>query len=291
MRHRAAIVKAACPELLVDTDDWAVPNKRDVARSTSMRRSSSACPSLYYATELDLSGEQLDEEDYRGAACERGGGRGERRAGSEDRPCRCPRRSPISRARPARRARQRRARSAGSGYVSPEDAAALDGRGGAARLRAERVSAHAEAATEPRRRRDRLRPRQPVLRRGSRRASSRCSASAEYQMVLVGDNNDADEELTAARTFLAMHAPGVILTPVEHRRRPRFSRRRGVPVVEVDRRIRAVGDAVVIDNVRGGTRGSRAPGRARPPADRASRRATRTSRATPAALEGYRAGA
>src|SRR6185437_3231937 len=71
-----------------------------------------------------------------------------------------------------------------------------------------------------------------------------------YQMVLVGDNNDADEELTAARTFLAMHAPGVILTPGDAGATG-FLHRRGVPVVEVDRRM-STGDAVVIDNVRGG---------------------------------------
>jgi LacI family transcriptional regulator len=71
-----------------------------------------------------------------------------------------------------------------------------------------------------------------------------------YQMMLVGDNNDADEELTAARTFLAMHAPGVILTPGDAAATG-FLLRRGMPVVEVDRRM-STGDAVVIDNVRGG---------------------------------------
>jgi LacI family transcriptional regulator len=71
-----------------------------------------------------------------------------------------------------------------------------------------------------------------------------------YQMALVGDNSDAHEELTAARTFLAMHAPGVILTPGGPEATSLLLRS-GVPVVEVDRHMSA-GDAVVIDNVRGG---------------------------------------
>lgn len=73
-----------------------------------------------------------------------------------------------------------------------------------------------------------------------------------YHMVIVGDNSDGNEELTAARTFLAMHAPGVIITPGAPDATA-FLLRRGVPVVEVDRRMSETPcDAVVIDNVRGG---------------------------------------
>lgn len=73
-----------------------------------------------------------------------------------------------------------------------------------------------------------------------------------YHMVIVGDNTDGSEELTAARTFLAMHAPGVIITPGAPDATG-FLLRRGVPVVEVDRRMSEQPcDAVVIDNVRGG---------------------------------------
>jgi LacI family transcriptional regulator len=73
-----------------------------------------------------------------------------------------------------------------------------------------------------------------------------------YHMVIVGDNTDGTEELTAARTFLAMHAPGVIITPGAPDASA-FLLRRGVPVVEVDRRMSEQPcDAVVIDNVRGG---------------------------------------
>jgi LacI family transcriptional regulator len=73
-----------------------------------------------------------------------------------------------------------------------------------------------------------------------------------YHMVIVGDNTDGTEELTAARTFLAMHAPGVIITPGAPEASG-FLLRRGIPVVEVDRRMSEQPcDAVVIDNVRGG---------------------------------------
>ena len=73
-----------------------------------------------------------------------------------------------------------------------------------------------------------------------------------YHMVIVGDSSDGSEELTAARTFLAMHAPGVIITPGAPEATA-FLLRRGVPVVEVDRRMSEEPcDAVVIDNVRGG---------------------------------------
>ena len=74
---------------------------------------------------------------------------------------------------------------------------------------------------------------------------------ADFQMLLVGDNSESVEELAAVRTFLAMRAPGVILTPVGQQATA-FLGRRGVAVVEVDRRNPAAStDAVVIDNVRG----------------------------------------
>ena len=74
---------------------------------------------------------------------------------------------------------------------------------------------------------------------------------ADYQMVLVGDNSENAEELAAVRTFLAMRAPGVIMTPVSADACELLSRH-GVTVVEVDRRLaRGECDAVVIDNERG----------------------------------------
>src|SRR5204863_2130491 len=74
-----------------------------------------------------------------------------------------------------------------------------------------------------------------------------------YQMLLLGDNNEPHEELEGARTFIAMRAPGVILTPVGADA-SRLLARHGVAVVEVDRQLATVGcDAVVVDN-EGGAR-------------------------------------
>jgi LacI family transcriptional regulator len=75
---------------------------------------------------------------------------------------------------------------------------------------------------------------------------------ANYQMVLLGDNSDAGEELAGVRTFLAMRTPGVIMTPVGSEA-SRLLLAHGAAVVEVDRRLASSPcDAVVIDNERGG---------------------------------------
>ena len=63
MRHRAAVAHAACPELLVDTDDWAVPSKTAWREYLDVK-AELGVPSLYYATHLDVTGEPLDEDDY-----------------------------------------------------------------------------------------------------------------------------------------------------------------------------------------------------------------------------------
>jgi LacI family transcriptional regulator len=74
---------------------------------------------------------------------------------------------------------------------------------------------------------------------------------ADYQMVLVSDNSDAPAELAGARTFLAMRAPGVIITPVAHEATSLLAQH-GVAVVEIDRQLARVEcDAVVVDNVGG----------------------------------------
>lgn len=75
---------------------------------------------------------------------------------------------------------------------------------------------------------------------------------ADYQMVLLSDNSESDEETAGARTFLAMRAPGVILTPVGSEATELLARH-GTCIVEVDRRLATTScDAVVIDNERGG---------------------------------------
>lgn len=76
--------------------------------------------------------------------------------------------------------------------------------------------------------------------------------AASYQMLLLGDNSDERQELTGVRTFLSMHAPGVIMTPASNTAADLLVAR-GVPVVEVDRRLASsTCDAVVIDNEEGG---------------------------------------
>jgi hypothetical protein len=63
MRYRAAVVRAALPGHLIDTDDWCAPDlatwRRFLAVKTQL-----GVPALYYATGIDLSGEDFDAEDY-----------------------------------------------------------------------------------------------------------------------------------------------------------------------------------------------------------------------------------
>jgi LacI family transcriptional regulator len=74
---------------------------------------------------------------------------------------------------------------------------------------------------------------------------------AGYQMVILGDNSDPAAEVDGARTFIAMRAPGVIMTPVSSETAAVLAAQ-GTPLVEVDRRLATTPcDAVVIDNERG----------------------------------------
>jgi LacI family transcriptional regulator len=74
---------------------------------------------------------------------------------------------------------------------------------------------------------------------------------ANYQMLLLGDNSEAAQELKGVRAFVSMRAPGVIMTPVSNSAADLLVAR-GMPVVEVDRRLATAScDAVVIDNERG----------------------------------------
>jgi LacI family transcriptional regulator, galactose operon repressor len=74
---------------------------------------------------------------------------------------------------------------------------------------------------------------------------------AGYQMMLLGDNSERGEELAGARTFVAVRAPGVIMTPVSGDAAALLAAQ-GIAVVEVDRQLAATPcDAVVIDNERG----------------------------------------
>ncbi|HSL28538.1 MAG TPA: hypothetical protein VK900_05010, partial [Anaerolineales bacterium] len=63
MMHRARVAAIACPELLIDTDDWQMPNKA-AWRAYTHLQPDLGVPSLYYATHIDATGEALDAEDY-----------------------------------------------------------------------------------------------------------------------------------------------------------------------------------------------------------------------------------
>jgi hypothetical protein len=63
MRFRADVVRAACPELLIDTDDWCVPNLAEW-REYVEAKPSLGVPSLYYSQSLDFTGEELAPRDY-----------------------------------------------------------------------------------------------------------------------------------------------------------------------------------------------------------------------------------
>jgi len=66
MRHRALVAKAALPDVLIDTDDWTIPDKCTWREYLEVK-GGLGVQSLYYATHLDLSGEALDEDEVRAA--------------------------------------------------------------------------------------------------------------------------------------------------------------------------------------------------------------------------------
>lgn len=73
--------------------------------------------------------------------------------------------------------------------------------------------------------------------------------SRGYTMMVVDDQGDAEEEMAAARAFVATRAAGVIVTPLSEEV-SRYLLRQNIPVVEVDRQFSAGScDGVVIDNV------------------------------------------
>ncbi|WP_369200396.1 hypothetical protein [Streptomyces sp. PU-14G] len=63
MRYRAAVARAGCPHLLVDTDDWCAP---DLAqwRAYAEAKPALGVPALYVTTHLDRTGERLQARDY-----------------------------------------------------------------------------------------------------------------------------------------------------------------------------------------------------------------------------------
>jgi len=63
MCFRTEVARAACPELLIDTDDWCVPDL-ETWRAYVELKPELGVPSLYYATHLDATGESLAPSDY-----------------------------------------------------------------------------------------------------------------------------------------------------------------------------------------------------------------------------------
>jgi hypothetical protein len=63
MRYRAAVVRAACPDHPIDTDDWSAPDLAGWRAYTAIK-GELGVPALYYATHIDRTGEALDDTDY-----------------------------------------------------------------------------------------------------------------------------------------------------------------------------------------------------------------------------------
>jgi hypothetical protein len=63
MRHRARVARIACPQAIIDTDNWPMPHKT-AWRSYLDLQADLGVPSLYFATHIDFTGEPLEAEDY-----------------------------------------------------------------------------------------------------------------------------------------------------------------------------------------------------------------------------------
>jgi hypothetical protein len=63
MRFRAAVARAACPGLPIDTDDWCMPNLA-TWRAYLAVKAGLGIPALYYATHIDRTGEEFEDADY-----------------------------------------------------------------------------------------------------------------------------------------------------------------------------------------------------------------------------------
>lgn len=63
MKYRASVARAACPELLIDTDDWCAPDLAQWREYMSVK-ADLGVPALYYTTHIDRTGEALQAQDY-----------------------------------------------------------------------------------------------------------------------------------------------------------------------------------------------------------------------------------
>jgi hypothetical protein len=62
MRYRASVVAAACPGMPVDTDGWCLPDRAELLAYLA-EQPALGVPALYYATAMDLTGEELTAAD------------------------------------------------------------------------------------------------------------------------------------------------------------------------------------------------------------------------------------
>lgn len=63
MEHRARVARIACPQALIDTDNWPISDKK-TWRDYLELQASLGVPSLYYSSHVDATGEPLEPEDY-----------------------------------------------------------------------------------------------------------------------------------------------------------------------------------------------------------------------------------
>lgn len=63
MTYRARIARIACPDALIDTDNWPFPDKATWQAYIALQPTLGV-PALYNVTHLDRTGEPLDEADY-----------------------------------------------------------------------------------------------------------------------------------------------------------------------------------------------------------------------------------
>ncbi len=64
MEHRARVARIACPDALIDTDNWPMPHKA-AWREYLQIQPELGVPSLYFVSQIDSTGEMFDQEDYR----------------------------------------------------------------------------------------------------------------------------------------------------------------------------------------------------------------------------------
>ncbi|SKA85351.1 Glycosyl hydrolases family 31 [Clostridium sp. USBA 49] len=64
MLHRARVAKAACPSLVIDTDNWPMPNKKAWLDYIKLQPELGV-PSLYYIDLIDNSKEEITEEEHK----------------------------------------------------------------------------------------------------------------------------------------------------------------------------------------------------------------------------------